>query len=311
MRRTLAVAVCAVVLAATCARTPHYVVLVDTYYAAAHEAGAIEESLKVTERRTGARVRGILVPPDADGKLFATLPLAGATVVLTPLLAPDVGLLARLFPESSFAVIGQVQSSAGSPVERATAILFDRTTALFAAGATLGKYAAGNDNPRHAGAAPSAAGVWVFFLADSASLRSELSTFRQGLSEGLGAGLASHAHFAVYDSPPGRDELRTAIQEARSAGATCYALFVGRQNPYCFELLAGTEAKVVTSDLMGTDAFSNEVLCSVEEPLSSAVQAVIGAGESLPGTINVQAMLENSGGNVIRPSTFREVLPTK
>ncbi|HUX14186.1 MAG TPA: hypothetical protein VMW87_14255 [Spirochaetia bacterium] len=311
MRRTQAAAIFVAVLAVACSQSSKYVVLVDTFYAAAHEPGAIEQSLKQAEQHTGASIKGIVVPPNSDSKLFATLPLAGTTLILTPLLAPDVGLLSRIYPTARFAVMESGDNAATVEDKPTTAILFDRASALLAAGVTLGKFAAGAVERPETGAVTTTGGVWILFLADSASLRSDLATFREGLSAGLGAEAATKAHFAVYDSPPGRDELRATIQEARAAGAAGYALFVGRQNAYCFELLAGTAAKVVTSDLMGNDAYAREVLCSVEEPLSSAIQAVTEAGSALPGIIHVQALLEDSGADVIPRSSSPGKVPTR
>ncbi len=262
-------------------------------YAAAHEPGSIDEVLKGLGRTDGVSIRGIVIPPDPGQAAIRRLPLSDSTVVLTPLLVPDARPISNAFPDARIVLIGGTEDSK-------TTVRFDRSGAMSSAGEAFGRYLAS----RHAtGRSNAGGGAWALFLADTAGRRSDLESFRRGVAAADGPEAGDKVHYLTYTVPPDRDELRSVIQEAKGAHAVGYALFVGSGNSYCMDLLAGTDSKVVLPDLMGTEAYGDRILCSVEEPLRSAVNAVIRAGKKLPPEITVPAVVVYPAGSAA-PAKF-------
>lgn len=279
-------------LYSACSPQPGYVVLIDSLYAAAHEPGSIDATLKSLSRTSGVSIQGIVIPTDPGPELIRKLPLAGATVVLTPLLAPDARRFSAAFPAARLALIGG--PPAGSPAGSQTAVRFDRTGAMKSAGEAFARYI---DSRSASAPGAHAAPGWVLFLVDSAGRRSDLESFKAGVAAGGGSAVGDNVRYLVYSAPPGRDELRSVVQEAKGAHAVCYALFVGSSNAYCMDLLVGTDAKVIVPNRMGTEAYSDRILCSVDEPLRAALAAVIRDGKMLPPAIDVPAELSYPAGS--------------
>ena len=242
----------------SCARGPQVYLLVDEFYAASQGNGALQNAVESVSRSTHASIRTIVVPLGADRRYYSQLELAAAKqVILTPFLAPDAPVLTQLYPSLHVAVIG----GTSTPERNVSAILFDSRKAMREVGTHLARYAATLPHPQ----------VAVLYERRGDKGTTDLSALRSGLEASAKVKVSYH----IFGPQPGREEVRAAVQQELDRGVGAFAIFVGGMTPYCIELLAGTEAKVILSGATGIAAYPNRVLCTVEDGMRQALEAYL------------------------------------
>ena len=258
----------------SCSRSPQVYLLVDELYAAAQGTGAVQNEVESVSRITHTSIRVIVVPLGADRRYYSQLGLGTVKdVILTPFLGPDAPVLTELYPSAHVAVIGGTRT----PEHNVSAIFFDRRRAMKEAGAHLAEYAA--SIPTHL--------VAVFYQEQGNDSNADLSALRAGLAEAGGAKVTVGYH--LFDVQPGREEVRAAVQRELDRGVGAFAFFVGGMTPYCIELLSGTQAKVILSGAAGITAYPNQVLCSVEDGITQALEAYL---HRTDGTATAQSIVQ-------------------
>jgi hypothetical protein len=243
--------------------------MTDALYSASHGAASLNTQLVPIASVHKQDISVIRVPLNAGTEFYDKLDLRSpAGFLLTPILAPDAPAIARLYPSARIGIIGAPAAAAKG---RISVIEFDDADAMTRVGEHLATFAAAKAVQRSSGEQQLPVRVEVLFTTENEVERTNLAAFRRGATAHADPGV--RFQYVTFTTVPTRDQVREII--LRGKGAVAFAFFTGSMDAYCMELVAGDSAKVALSGSAAIEAYPDQLLCTVEEPLATAVDAFL------------------------------------
>lgn len=258
-------AMAAVAVLASCSER-QVLVVADPYWTAAWlSASGAEKALSSYAAQSGATltVKNVsYAANDPSGITAAIAQSKAELVILSPLLSPMAGAVARAFPEKRIVRFGMTPQPEPSNIVTLTP---EPDTAFREAGAAAANYAAKAARGAQRG------GTVVALFSNDAVGNVEARSFEAGYAN-------------VEASPPlemlssrylERAALRTKLLDSSSGHTVLYVFAAGGLDSFALDLLNGSKTPIITENWINGAAYGGRVIYSLDEDVLAALRKTV------------------------------------